>query len=188
MLDQFSVPCFKLRPHPRCWVDAPGSGWVAPPPRALTRLMEQRVHRVEAGSGVVSCWCRGSPGLRAPPPRPELQPCPRHPQREQMWIRPLKDLELGGHKDMKDRSFNSGGFIFMHLVSDWLRAARLISRKITINRAVSPPRTCVLLLAGELPLQSALPVELHTFTLLLGQGGGRGGGGSWPRGGVHQSW
>lgn len=50
----------------------------------------------------------------------------------------------------------------------------------------SLPLTAVLL-ARQLPLQGALPVELHAFTLLLRQGGGSWGGGNRSRGGVDRS-
>lgn len=50
------------------------------------------------------------------------------------------------------------------------------------------PLTCLLLpLAGELPLQGPLPVQLHALMLLFSQGGGSWGGsrwGSWSRGRV----
>lgn len=51
--------------------------------------------------------------------------------------------------------------------------------------------TSVLVLAGELPLKGALPVELHAALLLLCERGGRwgrrGSWGSWSWGGLDQS-
>lgn len=48
--------------------------------------------------------------------------------------------------------------------------------------------TSVLVLAGELPLKGALPVELHAALLLLCERGGRRGRwGSWSWGGLDQS-